>query len=37
MKRVYGFVLSHISYALLRRIAVLRTYMWPIRLLLPTE
>jgi len=32
MKRVCGFAVFHISYALL-----LRTYMQPIRLLLPTE
>jgi len=37
MKRVCGFAVSHISYALLRHIAVLRTYMRPIRLLLLTE
>jgi len=30
MKRVCGFAVSHISCALLRHIAVLRTYMRPI-------
>jgi len=30
MKRVCGFAVSHISYALLCRIAVLRTYVRPI-------
>ena len=37
MKRVCDFAVSDISYALLRRIAVLRTYMRPVRPLLPTE
>jgi len=37
MKRVRGFAVCHISYALLRRIAVLGTCMYICGLLLPTE